>query len=83
MLKTLSILEIFTFLFCLSGYIEQDNKAMVVFKIYDVTDCTANNCNAHITQYLKKQKQSGKEIFSDNKRKHENYFSSKIMQTIR
>ena len=54
MLKTLSILEIFTFLFWLSGYIKQDNKAVVGFKIYDVTDCTANNYNAHITQYLKK-----------------------------
>ena len=35
---------------------------MANFKIYDITDCTTNNFNAHITQYLKKKKQSGNEI---------------------
>ena len=35
---------------------------MVNFKIYDVTDWTANNYNTHITQSVKKQRQSGNEI---------------------
>ena len=30
-----------------------NNKAEAVFKIYEVTDCTTNNCNTHITQHLK------------------------------
>ena len=38
------------------GYIEKrlDKKAMVNFKIHEVTDWTRNNYNTHITQYLKK-----------------------------
>ena len=41
--------EIFTFLFCPFGYEEKwlDNKAKVSFKIYDVTDRTANNDNTY------------------------------------
>ena len=56
MLKALSILEIFTFLFRLFVYVEKqlDNKVMVNFKIYDITDWTTNHYNTHITQYLKK-----------------------------
>ena len=40
MLKTRFVLEIFTFLFLLFGYVEKrlDKKAMVNFKIYDVAD---------------------------------------------
>ena len=40
-LKALFDLEIFTFLSCLFGYAEKwlDKKAMVIFEIYDVTDC--------------------------------------------
>ena len=56
LLKALFILEIFTFLFCLFGYVEKrlDKKTMVDFKIYDVTDWKTNNDNTHITQYLEK-----------------------------
>ena len=30
---------------------------MVNFKIYNVTDWKTNNCNTHIAQYLRKQRQ--------------------------
>ena len=55
-IKALFILEIFTFLSWLFGYVEKwlDNEAMVNFKIYDVTDWTASNYNIHTTKYLKK-----------------------------
>ena len=54
MLKTLFVLEIFTFLSCLFGYIEKwlDEKAMINLNIYAVTDWRTNNYNTHITQYL-------------------------------
>ena len=56
MLKALFIFEIFTFLSRLLGYVEKRlyEKAMANFNTYDVTDWTANNCNTHIAQYLKK-----------------------------
>ena len=56
MLKVLFVYEMFTFLSWLFGYIEKrlTKKAMVNFKIYDVTDWTSNNYNKHIAQYLKK-----------------------------
>ena len=40
MLKALFVLEIFTFLSLLIGYVEKclDRKAMVNFKSYDITD---------------------------------------------
>ena len=56
MLKALFFLEIFTY-FVLSFWLCQkwlDKKAMVNFKIYDVTGWTTNNYNTHIAQYLKK-----------------------------
>ena len=31
-----------------------DKKGKVNFKIYDATALEANNCNTHISQYLKK-----------------------------
>ena len=45
MLKALFVLDIFTFLSRLFGYLEKrfDKKAMVNFKIYNVTDWTTNN----------------------------------------
>ena len=51
MLQTLSVLEIFTFLSCLFCYVEKwlDEKAVINFNIYDVTDWKANNDNTHIT----------------------------------
>ena len=41
-----------------------DKKAMVNFKIHDVTVWTTNNYNTHIAQYLKKQKHIDNEIWS-------------------
>ena len=54
--KSLFVLEIFTFLCWLLDYVEKqlDKKVKVNFKIYNVTDWTANNYNTQITQYLKK-----------------------------
>ena len=56
MLKARFVLEIFTFLSWLFGYLETrlDEKAMVNFKIYDMADWTTNNYNTYITQYPKK-----------------------------
>ena len=53
MLKARFVLEIFTFLSWLFGYLETrlDEKAMVNFKIYDMADWTTNNYNTYITQY--------------------------------
>ena len=55
-LKALFVLEIFTFLSRLLGYVENrlDQPAKVDSKIYDVTYWTTNKYNAHIAQYLKK-----------------------------
>ena len=56
LLKATNILEKFTFLSWLFGYVEKrlDKKAEVNFKIYDVTGLTVNNYNTHIIQHLKK-----------------------------
>ena len=56
MLKALFVFEIFTFLSKVFDYIEKhlDEKYVVNFKIYDVTDWTINNYITHIAQYLKK-----------------------------
>ena len=56
MLKALFVFKIFTYLSQLFGYVEKrlDNKALVIFKMYQVADRTANNSNIHITQYFKK-----------------------------
>ena len=55
-LKAIFILEIFTSFSWIFGYGKKrlDKKAMVIFKIYDVTDWTKNNHKTYITQYLKK-----------------------------
>ena len=52
MLKTLFVLEIFTFLSCLFVYIQKrlDKKFNVSSKIYGVTDSTTNNYNTHIAK---------------------------------
>ena len=52
MLKTLFV-EIFTFFPDLLVFVEK-RLDMVNFKIYDITNWTTNNYNAHITQYLNK-----------------------------
>ena len=69
MLIALFVLKVFTFLSRLFGYVEKrfDKKAMVNFKIYDVTDWTTNNYNTRIIQYRKKEKQQNNEIWSDRK----------------
>ena len=56
MLKAVLIFEILTFTSWLFGYVEKrlDKKAMVNFKVDDVTDWTTNDHNTHIAQYLKK-----------------------------
>ena len=56
MLEALFVVQILTFLYCISGFVEKrlDKKAMVNFKIHDVTAWITNLCNIHIAQYLKK-----------------------------
>ena len=55
MLKTLFVLEIFTFLSWLFGYTEKriDKKVMVTFKIFDVADCKTNNYSTQMIVYKK------------------------------
>ena len=53
--------------FCPDFVVMQEDDLIVNFKIYDVTDCTANYCNTYILQYLPKQRQSGNENQSVNK----------------
>ena len=56
MLKGLFVLQVFTFLSWLFGHVGKrfDKEAKDNFKVYDVTDWTADNCNTHINQYPKK-----------------------------
>ena len=56
MLKALSVLRILTLLSLRFCYIQKqlDKKAKENFKPFDVTDCTTNNNNTRIPQYLKK-----------------------------
>ena len=44
-----------------------DEKPMVNLNIYHITNWETNNYNTHITQYLRKQRKSGNEIWSVNK----------------
>ena len=55
MFKAPFTLKIFTFFSWNFGYIGKrlDKKAMVNFRIYDITDRATYNYNAHIAQYLK------------------------------
>ena len=59
----------FLFYFCSDffGHVGKwfDKKAKVDFKIYDVTNWETNNCNTHIVQDLKKQRQQIKTIKFD------------------
>ena len=70
MLKVLFVREIFTFLFRLLGYFEKqlDKKVKLNCKIYGVIDWTINNYITHITQSLKKLRQSDNKIWSVNKK---------------
>ena len=56
MLKAIFVLDIFTFLSSLFGYVEKrlDQKAKVNFRIHDATDLTASNYNTYLDQYFKK-----------------------------
>ena len=64
MLKALFVLEIFTSLSRLCGYVEKrlDKKAKGSFKIHDITDWGSNSYNTHFVLYLKKYRQPEKEI---------------------
>ena len=57
MLNGVFIHEIFTFLSWIFGHVgkRHDKKGQINIKIYYMTNWTANNCNAHISQYFKKQ----------------------------
>ena len=85
MLKALFVLKIPKSLPWYFGYVKKwlDNKAKVNFEIYDVADWQTNNYTTHIAQYLKKWRQSGNEIWLDNRIKHEYHFSLKFMQKMR
>ena len=69
MLKALFVLEIFTFLSWLFGFLKKrrDKEVKVNSKIYDVIDWTTNNFNTNIALYLKKLRQPGKGIRSVNR----------------
>ena len=56
MFKTLFVLEIFTFLSCLFGYVEKRSykKAKVSLKFMTSTDWKTKTYNTYIVQYLKK-----------------------------
>ena len=56
MSKAPFVFKIVTFLCWLFGYVEKrlDKKPMVDLKNYDFTDCTTNDFNTHVAQYLKK-----------------------------
>ena len=77
MLKALFVLEIFTFLSSVFGYVGKrlHKKTMINFKIYGLTDWKTNIYNVHITQYLKKQRLTDNEIWSVNRIQNEEYFS--------
>ena len=51
------------------GHVEETAclKDKVNFKIFDVTTWLTNNYNTHITQYLRKERQPGIEIWSGNR----------------
>ena len=68
-LKARFVLKIFKLLSWLFDHVEKrlDLKDKVNFQIYDVTTWLTNNCNTHIDQHLKNQKQSGDEIWSVNR----------------
>ena len=67
-LKALFVFKMFKVLSWLFDDIRKRlyKKAKVDLKIYDVYSWEPNNRNANITQYLKKQRTSGNEIWSGN-----------------
>ena len=84
-LKALSVLKIFRFLSWLVGHIEKTAwlQRSVNFKVYGVTTWLTNNYNTRIVQYLTKNREPDKEIWSFHRRKQDKYFSSKIIEKRR
>ena len=56
-----------------------DRKDKINFKFYKIAAWETNNCHTHITQYLKKQRQSNNKSWSINRMQYEEPFSRKIM----
>ena len=56
---------IFKFLSWIFGHVEKqlDQKDKVNFKIYNATTWVTENCNTYVNQYLKKERQSGNDIW--------------------
>ena len=79
MLKAFFIIEIFIFLSWLFGYVEKrlDKIAKVNFKIYDVTDWTANNYNTYIVNILRSKGNQTKEFGRLIEHKMKNNFLEK------
>ena len=77
MLKTFFVLVIFLLLSLVFGYLKKrlDKKAIVNFKIYDVTDWTTNNDNTHIIQCLREERQPDNKIWSVDRIQQEKHFS--------
>ena len=67
--KALFVLKIFKFLSWLFGCVEKqfDKKTEVNLTVHDVTDWQTNNYNAHISQYFRREWQSGNDICSVNR----------------
>ena len=63
-LKALVVLKIFKFLSWFFGHVKKklDETDKVNFQIYNVTTWLINKWNTHISQYLKKERQSDNEI---------------------
>ena len=66
-LKALFVLRIFKFLSWRFGNKVKQGKVRLKFKIYDITTRLTNNCNTNIAQYLPKERQPDKEIWSVNR----------------
>ena len=68
-LEALCVLKIFKVLSWLFDHVgkQLDLKDQVNSEIYDVTIWLISNCNTHILQYRKKERQPGNEIWWVNK----------------
>ena len=85
-LKTLCVIRIFKFLSRFFCHAEKrlHEKDKVNFKKYIVTTWLTNNCNPHIDQHLKKERQSGNEIYPVNSIHitHEKHFPWKMIHKL-
>ena len=66
-LKALFIHKIFKFLALHHSEKQFDEKDKINLAIYDVKNLEKENCNTHITQYLKNLRQSNNEVWSVNR----------------